>query len=278
MGVNKRPTPRQRLLGAALREARQAKGLTLRDLASKVETSYSALSRWENAERTPPPTDVARILTTLDITGERYDEILALTQHAEAPNWLAVSLPEQRRHLSALLRFEKEAQRITSVTPLIISGLLQTHGYVEAIMTGGGVPDDEVDTRVAIRLGRAKVLSHVKLTVVLGEAAMRQQIGGPRVLADQLRHLIHMSESVDLRVIPYTAGWNPALEGSWTVIEFKAAPTVIHMENRRSGLFLHEEEDVATYHEATASAMEAAMSPTDTRELITASINELESR
>jgi hypothetical protein len=238
--------------------------------------SPGGLSMWETGKRTPPATEVARILTMLGVTGERYTEIIGLTEHIEVPNWLAVTLEEQRRHLSALLRFEREASSITAVSPLLVPGPLQTRATIEAIMADVGVPAEEVDSRVAIRLGRREVLDRVTYTAVIGEGVLRQQVGGRDVLLDQLRHLLAMSERVNLRLIPYTAGWNPALEGAWTVIGFDEDPTVVHMENRRSGgLFMDAEEDVAAYRDATASAIEAAMSPTQTRELIAEEIKRI---
>lgn len=268
-------TPKQRALGAALREEREAAGRSLRQFAGIIKKDPSVLSRWESGERTPKPTDVAMILTELGIKGDRYEEILALTNDTEATSWLAVTLPEQQQHLAALLRFEREASRITSVSPSLVTGVLQTYGYVEAIMRGGGIPQDQVDTRVAIRLGRAKILRHVRFTAVIGEAALRWRIGSREILIEQLQHLVDVSTEVDLRVIPFTSGWTPALEGPWTVIEFDDAPTVIHLENRRSGLYLHEAEDIAVYRESTASALDVALSARDSVALIADVIDEL---
>lgn len=269
-------TPKQRALGAALREAREAAGHTLRKFAAMIGKDPSVVSRWESGERTPQPTDVAMFLTMLGINGPRYEEILELGTDTDATSWLAVTLPEQQQHLSALLRFEREAKRVTAVSPSLVTGLLQEYLYVEAIMRGGGVPQDDVDKRVAIRLGRAKVLKHVQFTAILGEAALRWEIGGRAALIGQLKHLIDMSDQVDLRVIPFTAGWTPALEGPWTVIEFEDAPTVIHLENRRSGLYLHEAEDIAVYRESTASALDAALNAQASVAFIAGVIDELE--
>lgn len=275
MGSNTK-TPKARALGAALREARERKGISLRGLAEQLGRDPSVLSRWETGERSPKEADVAQILTMLGINGQAFEETLELTHDPEAPNWLAVSLPEQRQHLAALLRFERDASRITAVSPLIVTGLLQTPAYVRAIMTGGGVPDDEIDTRIAVRLGRREILKKVEVTALIGEAALRQEVGGRSVLIEQLRHLVDMSGQVDVRVIPFRAGWHPALEGAWTVIESLDAPPVIQLENRRSGLILHQEQDVEAYRKAVEAAMEAAMSPQESVGLIAEVINELE--
>jgi transcriptional regulator with XRE-family HTH domain len=277
MGVN-RTTPKSRALGTALREAREAAGFSQRQFADRLGMSPGGLSLWESGKRTPPTAGVARALTLLGVEGDEFDRVVALTNDTEAPTWLAVSLQEQRTHLAALLQFERDASRIIAVSPLIVYGLLQTPAYVSAIMNGGSVPEDQIDTRIAIRLGRARILEDVSLTVILYEAALRGEVGGPATLLEQLRHLLDLGDRLDLRVIPFSAGWNPAMEGAWTMLLFEAKPTMVHMENRRSGLFLHEQDDVAVYHEATDAAMKVAMSPTQSRELVATVIKELESR
>jgi len=276
-------TPRRRALGAALREAREAAGYTnLTAFAQLIEVAPATLSRWETGERTPKPTDVVRILTTLGVNGQQFEDILALASDTDAPYWIAVSLPEQRLHLDALLRFERDASKITDVSPLLVTGLLQTEAYIRAMMTApvAGVPQAEIENRIRVRLGRQRVVDTVELVVILGEAALHQQVGGPQVLADQLRHIVQMAAhpNVTLRVVPFTAGWVPSLEGGWSVIESAEASTVIHTENRRSGQFLHEDQDVRLYRDAVDSLLDVAMSPTESLGLIAEKIRQLEMR
>ncbi|MEV0704201.1 helix-turn-helix transcriptional regulator [Saccharopolyspora sp. NPDC050389] len=275
-------TPKARTLGAALRSAREEHGWKLRQLASQIECAPGSLSRWETGDRFPKPADVARILTTLGVTGEQYDEIIDMTRNTGAPNWLAVSLPEQRQQLAALLEFERTATAITQTAPLLIPGLLQTTAYVRAIMTGGGVPLDEIETRIAVRAGRREAItrqeSPVRLAVAIGEAALRQVLGGPNVMADQMDHLLLMSElqNVDLRVVPFASGWHPALEGLFILIESEEAPPVVQLENRRSGLYLHEPEDVEIYRQAADMVFKAALSHAGSKKLIAEIRNDLE--
>ncbi len=144
-------TPRARALGRALREAREETGRTLRRFADEIGRDPGVLSRWENGERTPTSEQVAQVLTKLGVTGESFDEIIALARGTDAPRWLAVTLPEQAQQFSALLDLEETATRITDVEPLMIPGLLQTTDYMRAIMTGGSLPSDEIATRIADR-------------------------------------------------------------------------------------------------------------------------------
>jgi transcriptional regulator with XRE-family HTH domain len=265
-------TPKSRALGKALREARLDKGIKLRDFAVQLGRDPGMLSRWETGERTPRLDQVAQILTLLGINGDRFDEIINLTEGTHASQWLAVSLPEQRQQFAALLDLEASATKITHVAPLLVPGLLQTSAYIRAIMTGGA-PPSEVPTRVALRIGRKDILDRlhpVQFLGLVGEATLSQLIGSREVMAEQLRHLLTMAErsNVDLRVIPYDSGWHPALEGPFLLIESKRATPVVQLENRRTLLFLHEDQDVDTYRQATQRVLQVAMGPQDSLGLI----------
>lgn len=273
-------TPKARRLGAALREVRTERGIGVRKLAEKLGKDHSLISRYESGERVPKPEDVATILATLEVNGDRRDEILDLARGTDSPRWLAVTLPEQRQQLAALLELEATATSIIDVSPMLVTGLLQTTPYIRAIMSGGGVPRDEIETRIAVRIGRRETIGDrsIRLVALLGETALRQEVGGRQVMVDQLRRLLDMSKrsNVDLRIIPFAAGWYPALEGPFTLIESAQEAPVVHLENRRSGLFLHEPEDIETYRVAVDAVLEVAMSPADSSGLIAEVIREME--
>ncbi len=255
----------------------------MRGLANELNRDPGVLSRWETGERTPKPTDVAQILTKLGVTGSRYDEVIDLTTGTAEKQWLAVSLPEHRQQLTALLDFERSAATITEVTPLLIPGLLQTSRYVRAIMSSGSVPEDEIETRVAVRLGRGDAIKRrdpAKFVALVGEAALRQVIGNREIMIEQLDYLLEASHwsNIDLRVLPFESGWHPALEGVFLLIESGDGAPVVHLENRRSGIFLHEKTDTDTYEQAVELASSAATTPEQSREIVAEAIKKLEAR
>lgn len=273
-------TPKGRALGNALRQARVDQGLTVRAFAAQLDRDPGVLSRWETGDRTPKPDQVAQMLTALGINGEKYEEIIALSYGADDSSWVATNLPAQRQQLAALLDFEQHARRIIEVSPLLIPGLLQTSDYIKAIMAG--MPSGELATRVTVRIGRREVITGrtpVQLLTLVGEAALRQVIGDPSVALDQLRYLLEMTQrpNIDLRVIRFDSGWHPALEGPFLLIESDSS-VVVHLENRKSGLFLHEDGDVNAYQRAVDRVLEAAMSVDDSRQLIAELIKRMESK
>jgi transcriptional regulator with XRE-family HTH domain len=279
MGGN---TSKARALGAELKAARQKTPMSIRQLAEVLNKNHATVARWEAGDRSPQVEDVASYLTAVGVNGDRYQEILDLARDTDGSHWLGVGMPEQQRQLAALLDFERDATGIIDVSPLLVCGILQTADYARAIMRAGEVPPQEIESRVAMRLGRRDALQRETpacLTALIGEAALDAAIGGPKIMADQLRYLAKVAQwpTVDLRVIPLRADWHPAMEGPFTIVEFPKAAPIVHLENRISGLYLHERRDVDSYLQAAERVLHIAMSPDDSSELIAEKINRLES-
>ena len=265
-------TPRARALGRALREARENSGRTLRAFAEEIGRDPGLLSRWENGERTPTSEQVAQVLTKLNITGDRFEEIIALARSVHSPRWLAVTLPEQHQQFAALLDLEQTATHIIHVAPLLVPGLLQTNDYIRTIMVKGA-PPGEVSTRLAARIGRKEVLTKPRplhLFALVGEAALRHMVGSAEIMAGQLHHLHDMAawSNVDVRVIPFDSGWHPGLEGPFVLLQSRQWSPVVQLESRTSLLLLHEEADVVPYEAAAELVSNVALGPEESAGLI----------
>lgn len=277
-------TPKSRALGAELRRERERAfpDRSLRKVAEDVLRRHaSVVSRAETGERPPPAEEAARWLTLYGTAAERYDEIMALTKAPDAPLWHAVTMPDQRQQLAAVAVLETGAPSITQVSPYLIPGLLQCREYSRSIMEDVGLPPDEVAVRVNVRVGRAEALTRddaPTLLAILGEAALNQRIGGRDVLAAQLRHLLERARrpNVTVRVLPFTIGWHPATEGPFVIIDSREHGSVVHLETRQSGLFLHRETDVAQYEAAVRSAVGMALTVEDSAALIREYLDRLE--
>lgn len=193
-----------------LRAAREAAGLTLRELGNRLGWSESKVSRLETARRGLKVEPVTAILDTLGVTGIDRDRLLKMTREIHEPAWweLGRHLPAQ---LTALIDAEQRATRITSVALNTIPGLLQTRPYTREIMQAGGVDAQDIDDHVSIRQVRQGVLSKVdpaELWSFIDETALLRPVGGPRVMAEQLRRVLAASEepNVTVQVLPLAVG------------------------------------------------------------------------
>ncbi|RZS41189.1 transcriptional regulator with XRE-family HTH domain [Herbihabitans rhizosphaerae] len=281
-------TPKARALGAALRQARQANGMILRELGAAIGRDIGVISRWENGERTPKPEQVAQILTKLGVTGERYDEIMTLAYRTGESQWVATTLPERRQQMVAYVDWEQNARQIVEVAPLLIPGLLQVPDYVRGIMTDAGVSASEIASRVTERIGRRDVITKrnpASLLVLLGHATLRQDIGGRDVTIEQLQHLLTMAtcDNIELRLIPDHRGWHPGLDGTFALIEAKrptdsgrTRSSVVFAGTRLADLMLHEDTDVAAYRRAIDKIMAIALPPESSARIIADLLDRME--
>ncbi|PTA48052.1 helix-turn-helix transcriptional regulator [Micromonospora sp. RP3T] len=266
------PTVVGRGLGGELRELRRARGLALRRVAARLEWQASKLSRMETGVQGIQAADVASLLVIYGVTGEERRRLLAMAERsAETGWWEAIGgLSDESR---TLIRLEAEAAGIVNWEPLLVPGLLQTPDYAQAVMVGCGVPSDEAQGRVAARLGRQAILSRPAppaLHVLLDEAVLRRALGGPRVMARQLRHLLEAAErpTVTLRVVPLAVGAHTGLDGSFALLDFPRNRSVVCLDHKLTGLFLEEAAQVAHFRREADRLTAAALSPVDSMALV----------
>lgn len=268
-------TPKAQQIGTELARTREAAGLSVRALADRLGYAGSTISRWENGERFPKPSYIAQYLAAVGAPAEQIGELVDLAQDPDDTLWLAVTLPDQRRQLAALLETERTATSITTVSPLLVPGMLQTSAYARAIMLNAEVPESEVNTRVSVRVGRRDAITRAdapaSLTAFIWEPVLRQSIGNPQVMRDQLQTLLDCAElpNVTLRIIPAACPWNPALEGPWSIRYFADREATVHMENRVSGLFVQQPHEVQKYESAIATIEAVAMTTEQSCKVIT---------
>jgi transcriptional regulator with XRE-family HTH domain len=259
-------TVRARGLGAELRGLRNKTGMTVREVGDRLGWSAATLSRTENGLRSASTEDVAALLAVYGISGYVRDRLIAMARENGQNGWLepaGLTMPSQ---LPALIGFEAEATEIFNVELNLIPGLLQTPRYTRAQMTAGGVHPKSVEARVATRLGRQAILTKPcapQFLAILDEAVLRRPIGGREVMAEQLRHLVKLTaqRNVTLLVIPFSVGAHAALTGAYVVLNFEKAPTIVHLEHKRSSLFLDDQADVAFFVQGLTALRRSALTP-----------------
>lgn len=250
--AHKAATARGRTLGGELRDVRKATGLTTRAAAARIGWTATMLNRTENGHRAASAEDVATILGAYGVVGSERERLLSLARDAENPGWWETGDSIFPAPVKALIGFEAQAVRISSVELNLIPGLLQTPAYTRAIMRAAGVAPLEIETRVAMRLGRQAILTRPdppRMLAVMDEATLIRPVGGAKVMAEQLRHLLRMAErrNIAVRVIPLRVGAHAALAGPFTILEFERAQTLVHQEGKRWISFVDTPSEVAPF-------------------------------
>ncbi|WP_328340890.1 helix-turn-helix domain-containing protein [Micromonospora sp. NBC_00421] len=272
MAKASQPTVVGRGLGGELRELRDSRRLPQRRVAIRLGWQPSKLSRIENGIQGVSAADVASLLVIYGVTGDARKRLLGMAERsAEVGWWEAIGgLSEESR---TLIRLESEATGIVNWEPLLVPGLLQTADYAQAVMVGCGVPADEAQGRVAARLGRQAILTRPApptLHVLLDEMVLRRALGGPRVMARQLRHLVEAADrpGLTLRVVPLAVGGHTGLDGSFALFDFPRNRSVVFLDHKLTGLFLEEAPQVAHFRREADRLAEVALSPVDSVELV----------
>lgn len=266
--VNAANVSRARALGAELRQARVRKTLTLKQVGDELGRHHSDISRWETGKRLPSENDTAAVLAIYGVTGEERARLLQLARDAADSNWVA---PGVNKQLAALIEDERTARNIFMVTPLLIPGLLQVEDYARSIVHGAGTSAGLADQRVLVRLGRQAVLARRRppeFLGIIGEHALRFPPCSDAVMAEQLDHLLEMSERphITILVLPMDIRkYTPAIEGSFVLFEFPSGEPVVQQEHYRATTTLTEVRDVRDYRKAVDEIAAAAMDPNRSR-------------
>jgi transcriptional regulator with XRE-family HTH domain len=267
-----------------MRNAREAKTpkVSQRAMAQKLGVAHTTVQRWENGDGEVSVEDVAAYLAVLGVTGRQAEQILELARDRAETDWLVSGPPGISTQLAGVMECERTAQIVTMYQPLTVPGLLQTSRYARAILSQNKkLSSAEIDTQVTFRMGRRDMITRsepVQLLALLGEPAIRGGIGGPAVMADQLRHLLDVGkrENVTIRVVSLAGEWNPGHAGQFVLYESTIEPKIAYFEHHRTGAFVVDEGDVEAMQAAADEICRVAMSPKDSMELIADALTVME--
>jgi transcriptional regulator with XRE-family HTH domain len=267
-----------------LRTLRLARGLTVEQVASELLCSPSKISRMETGQRGATQRDVRDLCDLYSVTDP--DERIRLAKLAADGKlqgwWQSYELP-----YSTYVGLEEEATSIRSYHSAVIPGLLQTADYARAIHVGGLGPrlePDVIEVRVRERVKRQELLSRTaapRYDLVLDESVLLREIGGRRVMAEQLTAVIEASTkpNVTIQLLLYTAGAHPALESDFTLLEFAGpTPSVVYVEGLVGQIYLDRPQDAERYSQVFERLRQMAMNPKDSIDLIAKLRNDYRAR
>jgi transcriptional regulator with XRE-family HTH domain len=250
--------------GAELRRLRTAAGISQEELAQQIAYSASLVGMIETARRAPSR-DFA----------ERCDGVLD-TGGALARLWPLVSQEALPRWFRPFAEIEREATSIRTWEPLIVPGLLQTEDYARALITGWQPGDaaETVEQQVAARMERQHLLDRADpplIWAIIGEAALRNPVGGPDVLQDQLTRLLDTEAAhprLIIQVVPLTAGAHPGLEGPLVLVARAGESDIAYLEVQGRGHVADRAGEVARYGLLYDMLRAVALPPDASREMI----------
>jgi len=269
------PTVRRRELGTLLRKLREEKRMTVRQVTEQLLCSPSKVSRIETGQRGATLRDVRDLCDFYGVTDQAFrDQLMDLAKQGKQQGWWQpFDLP-----YSTYVGFEAEARVIRDFDSAVVPGLLQTPEYVRALhedpLPFGS--RDLIGQRIQARLKRQELITRpspppLELRAVLDEAVLHRVIGGPAVMAAQLKRVVQEMErpNVTVQVIPYSVGAHPALDSNFNILEFAgSAADIVYSEGMVGFIYLDRPEDIARYHEVFQHLSQIALKPDQSAELM----------
>ncbi|MGV9247035.1 helix-turn-helix domain-containing protein [Streptomyces sp. NPDC003710] len=212
--------------GFELRRHREAAGLTQRQLGDIINYTGSLVGQIETARKLPTPEFSERVDAALG-TGGLLSRLVGLVMRSQLPAWF-----QQTAELEA------RATEIYTFQMGMVHGLLQTAAYVRGTL--GALDRTDLDDRTTVRLARQRIFEKEEppvLWMVLSEAALYQEIGGPKTMRGQLARLLSFDNNLrtNIQVLPFSAGAHAGLTGSFTLYRFVSDPTIVYTESYGSG-------------------------------------------
>ena len=252
---------------AQLKRLRIMKGWSQEALGKRIGFSGEMVSKVETGNNRPSPDFAA----ALDLAFAEMNGMFAeLVDHAEGsrdvyPVWFRSWVDAEQR--ASVIRWWQ---------PLLIPGLLQTEEYIRAVYEAWRVVDGnpKIDADVAARLDRQSILDRPtppSFGAVIDESVLYREVGGPKVMHEQLTHLAEMSERprITVQVLPADVGAHVGLLGAFAMAQFPGdTDTMVYMESPDRGSTSKDPDRVARLTVTYDALRDEALGARASRELL----------
>jgi hypothetical protein len=235
-------------------------GLTQDQLGAKLYVSGSYIGAVERAKETCVRDLAVRADEALQTQGEPLAHLWDGTMKGGAyPSWFDWPI------------YEEKATVLRSFQLSVVDGLLQTEDYARDLLYGD-------EPAVEARLARQSVLTRQDpapplLVCVLDETVLRREVGGPKVMREQLRHLVgSASERMSIHVAP--ARRHRGVNGSFVLATLEDRAEVAYMESAARGITTAEPADLRTLTERFEAIRSQALPVDQSLDLIARTADE----
>ncbi|MDQ3152389.1 MAG: helix-turn-helix domain-containing protein [Actinomycetota bacterium] len=243
-------------VAAMLRSFREEAGATREQSAEVLGCTTSKIGDLETGRSAPRVAELDRLLDLYGVTGAEREDLLEFARASRSrkprSKFAAVVIPYTQRRAADL---EAQALAATFFSSTLVPGILQTEAYAETTLRWANTNSDvEVQRLLELRMGRKAALTRtdrepLRYWCILGEAALRTNLGGRAVMREQLAHLIEVNrtrENVVIQILPLESGTHSLLGMTVTLHRFPPpAPEVLKFDTACRDTFSDRETDVA---------------------------------
>jgi DNA-binding XRE family transcriptional regulator len=246
-------TWRKRRLGSYLARLRDRAELQQEQVAEHLNVHRTTINRLETGWVLCRWAELQALLDFVNATDDEKDE--ARKRWTAAKNAPTIELVKgaPKEFLSAVSA-EVDASHLRVLSSLVVPALVQTPDYVDGIYetpSGWAWTARQIEQDKALRRKRQERLYGEKplaLDLIMDEAVIRREVGGPRTMRGQLERLIEVNElpHVNVHIVPFSAGSYGTMSGSSIELyEFDGDPDAAYQEYHGGGAWVEDEEGVA---------------------------------
>lgn len=260
-----------------LRRLRERAQVSQFAAAEAIDGSDTKISRLEAGKTGLNRLELVALLDLYGVGDEEFRAgLLELNRTSRKRGWWQQRSDVLTPQLQELVELESTASQIFEYEAVLIPGLFQTEEYAHSVISGFPPPHHPpVDEGVRIRMERQQLLARddaPRIFCVLDEAVLRRQVGGPQVMAAQLRKLVAVNNppQLTIQVVPYRAGAHAGTDGSFRLFTYPAPAgmDLCFLEQKASRLFIEEEADLESYRIAAEHLRTQALSSPDSMKMI----------
>ncbi|WP_336054823.1 helix-turn-helix domain-containing protein [Streptomyces sp. CA2R101] len=255
-----------RAFGAVVKAFRKRAKLTQEGLARRVGFSVGTIASIEQGRRLPPPEFIERAERVLDAFGVLRAMATQLARQPGLAAWFR-----------QWARLEEQAISLYTYECRLMPGLLQTEAYARELFEHR-IPlltDEETETKVTARLDRQKLLRdrpNTAFSFIIDEHVFLRRTGGAdvtRELLDQVLETTRRLRNVELQVMPLARGVHAGMDGPLRLLETPSNRWYGYCEGQESGLLISDAKTISMLHMRCAKLRSQALTPEDSRSLLT---------
>ena len=258
-------------LSRTLGELRAKAELTTREAGQLTGFSQSKISRIERGHNVPTVADVDALARAYRAPSAQRKRLLDIAGDIQAEHRPVVMVRGKGRPSAfqdRLAKIEATTAHMSTFTPTVVPGLLQTEPYIRAVVAYRELPAAEVDRFAVSRLARQELLhdpAH-RFTLLVTEGALGWRGGTRADMAAQVDRIaeVSMLPNVRVGVVPWGVRASVFPMHGWDLHDERA---VIYGTVDATAV-LTEPRDVRRYVELTDQISNLAVFDDEVRELL----------
>lgn len=251
---------------------RGKRGWSQLEIAVKLGYSNALVSQIEQQQKSPSVDFAARCDEVFELP-ETFTDLQELVSREAWPSYFA-----------PVIDFQNRAIRIHEWDLRVLPGFLQTEEYARSVIRSGQpyLDANQVEAKVEARMNLKKILQRdvgrPQLWEVVHEGVLRQMIGSPEIMRDQLDYLIELADSPDvvLQIFPFSAHEHPGSDGPISIFDFPDGTSAGYTECNGGGMIVEQPDKVIALVTSMNLIRAAALSPGDSRTLLRTMRDEIE--